>query len=73
MVALWIAGELKIILDMAGGGDMGDYCVDYVGSPLKNPVNIVVNPSDSVHTHAIDVGDGPLKGLYETARDKRVA
>lgn len=57
---------------MAGGGDMCHYSVDYARSPLKTPINNVVNPSKNIHTFAIDVGDGQCKGSYKMARNKHV-
>ena len=41
--------------------------------PLKTPVTKTLNPSESVHTFAVGVGDGQSKGSYETACDKCVA
>lgn len=58
---------------MAGGADLSNYSMDSVHSPLKRPLNYAAQKGDSVHTFGVDVGDGPPKGSYELARDKRVA
>lgn len=58
---------------MAGGVDLSNYNSPFVHSPLKTPLNNVAQKGDSVHTFGVDVGDGPAKGSYELARDKRVA
>lgn len=72
LLALRIVAELELILEMAGVGYMSDYSLDSIRSPLKTPVTKTMNPSESVHTFAMDYGDGQSKGSYETARDKRV-
>ncbi len=46
---------------------------DSVRSPLKNYATKTSTLGESVHTSADDAGDCPSKGLYEEARDKRVA
>ena len=52
---------------------MFDYSGDSVRSPLKTLVTKTLNPSESVHTFAVDVGDCQNKGSLEATRDKRIA
>lgn len=52
---------------------MRDYSMYFVLLPLKTPLNGATKNNESIHTFGVDVRDGPLKGQYELARDKRVA
>ena len=63
----------RVFLGKSSEGAMASYSGDSVLSPLKTHVTNTSNPSESVHTLAVDDADCQSKGSYETARDKRVA
>ena len=58
---------------MASTADGCEHSINSVQSPLKPPLSSAPKMGGSVHTLSVDGGDGPLKGDYELARDRRVA
>ena len=58
---------------MAGSADVREHSLNSMQSPLKPPLNSAAKKGESVHSFGVDVGDAPLKGDYELARDRRVA